>query len=52
MKIRVMGTKDECTRMILTVKRVVPSEKIRNISAFYPNRGITTEGRIYLEIDE
>lgn len=48
MKIRITGTKQELT----AIKAVLWSrfkDQIISISDFYPNRGMTNEGRIYIE---
>jgi len=51
MKLRIMGTKEECAAMVQLIRQTVPKEYIKSISAFYPNRRQTfsNEGRIYCE---
>ena len=51
MKLRIMGTKEECAAMVEIIIRTVPKESIKSISAWYPNRRQTysTEGRVYCD---
>lgn len=52
MKIRIMGTREECAAFTKIVKETVPKDYIRTISEFYPNRRKCTysnEGRVYME---
>lgn len=51
MKLRIMGTRDECDLMVEIFERNIPREFVRSISGFYPNRGYTTEGRVYIDLD-
>lgn len=53
MKIRVMGTRDECSAFADLAKRTIDDSYLRSISAFYPNRrgACSNEGRIYIEVD-
>lgn len=54
MKIRIMGTKDECSSFVKVVMQSVPKSYIRNISEFYPNVrkcSYSNEGRVYIDID-
>lgn len=55
MKIRVMGTEEECRAFVQMVKKTVPKSYIRNISNFYPNVrkcAYSNEGRVYMDIDK
>ena len=54
MKLRIMGTKEECVAMVQLIRQTVPTEYIRSISAFYPNRRQTfsNEGRVYCEFSD
>lgn len=47
-KIRIMGTREECEAASQIIAYAVPC---RSISKFYPNRGKTIEGRVYVELD-
>lgn len=51
MKMRIMGTREECAAMVQLIRETVPKEYIRSISNFYPNRRQTysNEGRVYCE---
>ena len=51
MKLRIMGTEEECAVMVDLICRTVPAKYIRSISDFYPNRRQTygNEGRVYCE---
>lgn len=54
MRIRIMGTLEECTDFVKMIKKTVPHSYIRNISKFYPNIRKCTfsnEGRVYIDID-
>lgn len=53
MKIRIMGTAEECRDFVQMVKKSVPASYIRTISNFYPNyrQTYSNEGRVYIEID-
>lgn len=51
MKMRIMGTRDECDLMVEVFKRNIPRQYVRSISNFCPNRGYTTEGRVYIDLD-
>ena len=54
MKLRIMGTKEECMVMVNLIRSTVPDEYIKNISSFYPNRRQTfsNEGRVYCEFSD
>ena len=55
MKIRIMGTQEECAAFVQMVKKTVPRSYIRNISNFYPNVrkcSYSNEGRVYMDIDK
>ena len=51
MKLRIMGTQQECAAMVQLIRQSVPEKYIKSISKFYPNRRETfsREGRIYCE---
>lgn len=52
MKIRIMGTREECDAFTKLVKARVPKENIRTISNFYPNVrkcAYSNEGRVYMD---
>lgn len=52
MKIRIMGTKEECAAFTKLVKETVPKEFIRTISEFYPNEfAYSNEGRVYMDFN-
>lgn len=51
MRVRLMGTRDECDAVAETVCNSVPEDCIRSVSAWYPNRGVGKEGRVYIEMD-
>lgn len=54
MKIRIMGTEEECADFVKMIKKTVPRSYIRTISNFYPNLRKCTfsnEGRVYIDID-
>ena len=46
MKIRVTGTREECTAAAELLATVLD---VREVSAFYPNRGPSVLGRVYLD---
>ena len=54
MKVRIMGTLEECDKiisvLILGMKAHPHAMEICSISDWYPNRGISKEGRVYVEI--
>lgn len=52
MKLRVMGRYEECAAFAAIIRDNVPARYLRSISDWYPNRGITTEGRVYIEFDD
>ena len=47
-KIRLMGTREECEIM---AHALIFMLDVRSISTFYPNRGQSIEGRVYVEVD-
>lgn len=52
MQIRIMGTKNACQHLITDIKRLeVLGWEVTNVSPFYPNRGDTIEGRVYVNIE-
>jgi len=54
MKMRIMGTEEECAAMVNLIRSTVPKEYIKSISNFYPNRRQTfsNEGRVYCEFSD
>ena len=44
MKVRITGTREETTAAALATVL-----EVREVSGFYPNRGATTLGRVYLD---
>lgn len=52
MKLRVMGTVDECTQAQRFYTMLGKSENIAyvSVSGLYPNRGSTNQYRVYIEI--
>jgi hypothetical protein len=50
LKIRLTGTRDECDRFTAELLAATPPGVIREVSGFYPNRGASTLGRIYLDL--
>ena len=46
--IRLMGTREECEIMYQAIDFVMT---VRSVSKFYPNRGKSIEGRVYVEVD-
>lgn len=48
MKIRIIGTRGECDRLLVCLGQVVA---VREVSDFYPNRPPSALGRVYLEVD-
>lgn len=54
MKIRIMGTREECAAFTKLVRETVPKKNIRSISEFYPNVrkcAYSNEGRVYMDFD-
>lgn len=55
MKIRIMGTEEECRDFVKMVRQSVPDSYIRSISNFYKNdrrkNMYSNEGRVYIDID-
>lgn len=54
MKMRIMGTEEECAAMVALIRANVPKEHIRSISRFYPNlrQTYSNEGRIYCDFGD
>lgn len=50
MELRLMGTRQEVDGFVQVVKDNVPREFVRSISGWYPNRGHTIEGRVYIKL--
>ena len=46
MKVRITGTREETTAAAAALATVL---EVREVSGFYPNRGATTLGRVYLD---
>lgn len=53
MKIRIMGTEHECQEFVKVCRATIPTQNLRSISDFYPNRRGTysKEGRVYIDVD-
>ena len=53
MKLRVMGTKDECVLAQEYYKALERQENVKfvSVSHMYPNRGSNTLFRVYIEIE-
>lgn len=51
MKIRVWGRREECADFVAYIRAALPAGCFRDASGFYPNRGSSTEGRVYVEFD-
>ena len=50
MKIRIMGTRAECDAMAEVFSDNLSGEEGYSVSGFYPNRGATNLGRVYIEL--
>ena len=52
MKIRVMGTREECEQAQCFYRQLAKGENIvsSSVSGLYPNRGSTNQYRVYVEI--
>lgn len=48
MKIRIMGTKAETDAAVSTLRIAF---EVREVSSFYPNRGDSTLGRVYVDAE-
>jgi hypothetical protein len=48
MRIRLMGTRTEIAAAVDALRSVL---EVREVSDFYPNRGASQLGRVYLDID-
>lgn len=48
MRLRVTGTETECTA---AVEALAAGFVLREVSAFYPNRGTTVLGRVYVDAE-
>jgi hypothetical protein len=48
MKIRLSGTKDGCAA---AVAALAAGFVLREVSGFYPNRGATVLGRVYVDVE-
>ena len=53
MKIRLMGTRRECDYLVDALRDLYITRglALRSVSPFYPNRGETIEGRVYVEVE-
>ena len=54
MKMRIMGTEQECSQFVKMLLKSVPDGYIRNISKWYRNERKTAysnEGRVYIEFE-
>jgi hypothetical protein len=51
MKLRLTGTHDECDVVAGALpERLAGVAEVLDVSEFYPNRGTTVLGRVYLEV--
>lgn len=48
MKLRITGTREECAA---AVEAMIGVFLVREVSDFYLNRGVTTLGRVYLDVE-
>lgn len=48
MRIRLMGTRDETDRIVTALRAVL---QVREVSDWYPNRGASLLGRVYLDAE-
>ena len=51
MKLRLTGTRDECD--VLTNElpaRLAGLAEVLEVSGFYPNRGVSAQGRVYVDV--
>lgn len=48
MRIRLMGTRDETDRTVAALRSVL---QVQEVSDWYPNRGASTLGRVYLDAE-
>ncbi|MQA14919.1 MAG: hypothetical protein GEV09_12305 [Pseudonocardiaceae bacterium] len=48
MKLRISGTREECAATVQAVSAVLV---VREVSDFYPNRGATVLGSVYLDAE-
>lgn len=54
MKLRIMGTKEECAIMVALIRENVPPQYIKSISGWYANRrcAYSNEGRVYCDFSD
>jgi hypothetical protein len=50
MKIRLTGTREECDRFTAELVAATPPGVVREVSGFYPGRGTSLLGRVYLDL--
>jgi len=50
MRIRLTGTRTECERFTAELLAATAPGVIRDVSTFHPNRGTTSLGRVYLDL--
>jgi hypothetical protein len=50
-KMRLTGTRTECDRFTTELIAATPPGVVREVSGFYPNRGNSALGRVYLDLD-
>lgn len=48
MRIRLMGTRDETDRTVTALQEVL---QVREVSDWYPNRGASLLGRVYIDAE-
>ena len=50
MKVRLMGTEDECARLAFLLRFGPPELQVLQVDGPYPNRGASRQVRAYLEL--
>lgn len=50
MKVRLTGTRAECDRFTTELLTATPPGVVQEVSGFYPNRGTSLLGRVYLDL--
>jgi hypothetical protein len=49
-KLRLTGTRRQCDRFVAELATAVPAGVVREVSDWYPNRGTSLLGRVYLDL--
>jgi hypothetical protein len=50
MRLRLTGTQAECDQFVAELVAATAPGVVREVSGFYPNRGASRLGRVYLEL--